>query len=174
MRSTFLRAVLLAPLLMVAVVLPAAPADAGHHGIPGLQISPQHVSFGPVAVGAPGCTVQEGVLVGCVTATVTLTNTGSEALLFDSFSTCDKVFPDSSCSQSGPSWGGEFRDNTPGACSSDFFDFVLDPGESCYLLLFAVPEVEGLIKGFIVVRTHAGPEPLDLDFEKIRVTVRGV
>jgi len=175
MGSRLVRMALLVPLLALAVALPAAPASAAHH-VAGLELSQRSVDFGPVPVGAPGCTQVNGELVGCVAQTVTLTNTGSDVLLFDSFSTCDKVFRSfGSCSESGPSWGGMFSDNNnPSSCGGDLSDFALDPGESCQLTLIAVPSAAGRITGYVVARVHAGPGPLDLDYTTIRVSVTGV
>jgi hypothetical protein len=175
MLSKVLRAGLLVPLIVMAVALPAVPASAARH-IAGLELSQRSVDFGTVPVGAPGCAQVNGELVGCVVRTVTLTNTGSDVLLLDSFSTCDKVFRHfGSCSESGPSWGGMFTNNSnPISCIGDLFDFALDPGEHCELSLIAVPSAAGRIRGLVVVRVHAGPEPLDLDYEAIRVSVRGV
>jgi hypothetical protein len=175
MRLRVLRVGLLAPLLALAVAVPAPSAQAAHH-VAGLELSQRSVDFGSVPVGAPGCAQVNGELVGCVTRTVTLTNTGSATLLFDSFSTCDKVFRAyGSCSESGPSWGGMFSDNgNPSSCIGDLFDYALDPGESCELTLIAVPTAIGQIRGYVVARVHTGPEPLDLDFTTITVTVRGV
>jgi hypothetical protein len=175
MRSRLLRAGLLVTLIVSAVALPAVPASAARH-IAGLELSKHSVDMGSVPVDAPGCAQVNGELVGCVVRTVTLTNAGSDVLLIDSFSTCDKVFRHfGSCSESGPSWGGMFTDNSnPISCVGDLFDFALDPGESCELSLIAVPSVAGRIRGLVVVRVHAGPEPLDLDYEVIRVSVKGV
>jgi hypothetical protein len=175
MRSRLLRASLLMALLM-AVMLPAAHADEwrGARGIPDLQITPHHVYLGRVPVNDPRCTFVDGGLVGCVERIVTLTNTGTEPLVWDSFSTCGaKVLPDSSCG-SGPSWGGVFSDRNAGACTADSFDFVLDPGESCYLRLFAYPSARGWFKAYEVIRVHDDVDPLLLRFEKIKITVRGV
>ena len=154
MRSRLLRASLLAPLLL-AVVLPAARADEWHgaRGVPNLRISPHHVYLGRVPVNPPGCTFDTGLPVGCVQRIVTLTNTGTESLVLDSFSTCTKVFPDGSCSESGPSWGGVFSDRSNGACTADSFDFVLDPQESCSLRLYAYPTAR---KWFKALRGRAG------------------
>jgi hypothetical protein len=165
----------LVPLFSLTLAIPAAPASAARH-VAGLELSQRSVDFGPVPVDAPGCALVNGQLVGCVTRVVTLTNTGSEVMTFESFSTCSKVFRSfGSCSESGPSWGGVFRDNdNPSACSSDFFDFTLDPGESCQLTLFAVPSAAGRIQGYEIAVVRTGPEPLDLDYRTIRVTVRGV
>jgi hypothetical protein len=169
-----LRAGLLVPLLALAVAWPAVPASAAHH-IAGLELSQRTVDFGLVPVDAPGCAQVNGELVGCVVQTVTLTNTGSDVLLFDSFSTCDKVFRSfGSCSDTGPSWGGMFSDNgNPSSCIGDLFDYALDPGESCQLTLLAVPSAAGRITGYVVARVHAGPGPLDLDYTTIRVSVTG-
>ncbi|HSS67797.1 MAG TPA: hypothetical protein VLK34_04550 [Nocardioidaceae bacterium] len=175
MRSRLLRASLLAPLLL-AVMLPAARADEWHgaRGVPDLRISPHHVYLGRVPVNPPGCTFDTGLPVGCVQRIVTLTNTGTEAIVLDSFSTCTTVFPDGSCSESGPSWGGVFSDRSDGACTADSFDFVLDPGESCYLRLFAYPTARKWFKAFEVVRVHDSVDPLLLRFESIKITLRGV
>jgi hypothetical protein len=174
MGSRSRRVGLVIALLALALAWPAGPASAAHH-IAGLQMSQRSVDFGVVPVDAPGCSQVNGELVGCVTRTVTLTNTGSEVLLFDSFSTCDKVFGSfGSCSESGPSWGGMFSDNSnPSSCIGDLFDSALDPGESCQLTLLAVPSAAGRIRGYVVARVHSGPDPLDLDYAAIRVSVTG-
>jgi hypothetical protein len=175
MRSRLFLAGLLVPMIVMALALPSAPARAARH-IAGLELSQRSVALGSVPVDAPGCAQVNGELVGCVVRTVTLTNVGRDVLLFDSFSTCDKVFRSfGSCSESGPSWGGMFSDNgNPLSCIGDLFDVALDPGESCELSLIAVPSAAGRIRGLVVVRVHAGPEPLDLDYEVIRVSVKGV
>jgi hypothetical protein len=173
MRSRLLLAGL--AILALALTLSPAPASAAHH-VAGLELSQRSVDFGSVPVDAPGCSQVNGVLVGCATRTVTLTNAGSETLVFDSFSTCSKVFRSyGSCTESGPSWGGMFGDNgNPGSCIGDLFDAALDPGESCQLTLIGVPSALGRIRGYVAVRVHSGPEPLDLDYLTIRVAVRGV
>jgi hypothetical protein len=172
MRSRSLGVGVLTPLLAIALALLAPPADASRH-VQGLSVSPNRVDLGRVHVDAPGCSLQIDVLVGCVQKDITLTNTGTETLEFGGFSTCDKVFPDASCSESGPSWGGMFRNNpNPTSCISDFADNFLDPGETCQLTVFAVPSTLGRINGWVMVRTVAGP--IDFDFVTIRVTVRGV
>ena len=175
MRLVVLRSSVVVALLALAVAWPAVPASASRH-IAGLELSQRSVDLGEVPVDAPGCAQVNGELVGCVVRTVTLTNTSSGVLLFDSFSTCSKVFRAfGSCSDSGPSWGGMFGDNSnPSSCIGDLFDFALDPGESCELTLLAVPSAAGRIRGSVVARVHSGPGPLDLDYIAIRVSVTGV
>jgi hypothetical protein len=170
-----LRVGMLVPLLALAVAIPGTSASAARH-VTGLALSTRSVDFGSVPVGAPACAQVNGELVGCVTRTVTLTNTSGDVLLFEGISTCSKVFRSfGSCSGSGPSWGGMFADNgNPSSCIGDLFDSALDPGESCELTLVAVPSAAGRIKGYVAVHGQAGPEPLDLDYAVITATVLGV
>jgi hypothetical protein len=162
----------LVPVIALALAIPAAPASAARH-VAGLQLSQRIVNFGEVPVGAPGCTRVNGVLVGCEVRVVTLTNVGSEVIQFESFSTCSKVFRSfGSCSGSGPSWGGTAGYDSD--CGGNLDHWALDPGESCQLTLFAVPSDAGRIQGYEIAVVRVGPEPLDLDYAVIRVTVHGV
>jgi hypothetical protein len=172
MRSQTRRIALALLLLALALALPTAPASAARH-VAGLQLSQRSIDFGEVPVGAPGCTRVNGVLVGCEVRTVTLTNVGSEVIQFESFSVCSKVFRSyGSCSGSGPSWGGMAGYDSD--CGGDLDHWALDPGESCQLTLVAVPSDAGRIQGYQIAVVRTGPEPLDLDYAVIRVTVRGV
>ena len=130
--------------LLSLVLAPAAEAAS-------VSVSPAEVDFGTVSVANPDCQVVAGVpSSGCVTATVTITNTGSETVYFESASACERLFNNEiqTCITRTAGWGGFVGE----PLSTCFSDWTLVPGESCTVVLVAAPTRQGMVRGFFIMR----------------------
>ena len=130
--------------LLSLVLAPAAEAAS-------VSVSPAEVDFGTVSVANPDCQVVAGVpSSGCVTATVTITNTGSETVYFESASACERLFNNEiqTCITRTAGWGGFVGE----PLSTCFLDWTLVPGESCTVVLVAAPTRQGMVRGFFIMR----------------------
>jgi hypothetical protein len=112
-----------------------------------VSVNPTSVDFGRVPFNG-GCMVIGDVPNEfCVTRTVTITNTGSETLFGAGFRSCEQYFPETnSCFTLRADWGGFVSGGDPNTCIFG----VVDPGESCTVVLVAFPSRPGLIRGFFV------------------------
>jgi hypothetical protein len=139
------RAFLAAAALVLLAVQPAA-------GSTPLQVSPAEVNFGRVAMGE--CQVVNNVPgPGCATQTITITNTGTETFSYQhgwSASSCERIFRDRTCLIRTASWGG-FLGDPASTCLAGFSGFMLDPGESCTVVLIASPSRKGVIHGYFIM-----------------------
>ena len=99
----------------------------------------------------PPCEIVSGVpSSGCVTATVTITNTGGETVYFESASACERLFNNEiqTCITRTAGWGGFVGE----PLSTCFSDWTLVPGESCTVVLIAGPTRPGTIRGYFIMR----------------------
>ncbi len=147
------RAFLAALALALLVVQPAAASTS-------LQFSPGEVDFGRVAVGE--CLVFNNVPgPGCVTQTITITNTGTETFAPSGYSasSCERIFRDRTCLIRTASWGG-FLGDPASSCLASLPGFTLDPGESCTVVLVAQPSRKGGIRGYFIMTATLGTETI--------------
>jgi hypothetical protein len=150
----------------VALSVLAGPSIANTKG--DVTASPARVKFGPVPVEAPDCHTENGIpSSGCTTATITVTNTGTEPVVVFSVSVCNRVSEGPSCILD-DRWGGMASDELS-TCLS-LRNGLLRPGRSCAIVLIAIPGREGTIKGFLLMTTDEGSTTL----LTVPVKVRGV
>jgi hypothetical protein len=121
-----------------------------------LSVSPAEVNFGTVPVTNPDCTYDfatDTFSSGCVTSTLTITNTGIETIYFESASVCQSLFHNEiqTCDTRTAGWGG-FAGNVQ--LSTCFSDWTLVPGESCTVVLLASPSRLGLVRGYFIMRNR--------------------
>ena len=113
-------------------------------GAASLSVSPAEIDFGTVSVTSPECRLVDGVpSSGCVTATVTITNTGTETVYFESASVCERLFHNAiqTCLTQTAGWGGFVGE----PLSTCFSDWTLLPGESCTVVVVAAPTRQGTV-----------------------------
>ncbi len=139
------RAFLAAAAVLLLAAQPVAAAAQ-------LQVTPEEVDFGKVAVGE--CTVVNQVPdPSCVTRTVTVTNVGDETFSATnswSATTCQQLLQ-GSCVTKTASWGAAVPAPTS-TCLSFGLPKTLLPGESCTIVLFAAPSRKGAIHGWFIMR----------------------
>jgi hypothetical protein len=122
-----------------------------------LSVSPAEVDFGTVPVTNPDCTYDfatDTFSSGCVTTTLTITNTGIETVYFESASVCQSLFHNAiqTCDTRTAGWGG-FAGNVQ--LSTCFSDWTLVPGESCTVVLIASPSRLGMVRGYFIMRDRS-------------------
>ena len=135
--------------VIVAVVLTLvfAPAAAAAS----LAVDPAEVDFGAVDVVNPDCVVIAGIpSSGCVTATVTITNTGTDTVFFESASACERLFNNEirTCITRTAGWGGFLGE----PLSTCFSDWTLVSGEFCSVTVLAAPTRQGTVRGYFIMR----------------------
>ncbi len=133
--------------LLSLVLTPAAEAAS-------LSVSPAEVDFGTVDVTNPDCELVGGVpSSGCVAATVTITNTGSDTVYFESASACERLFHNEiqTCITRTAGWGGFVGE----PLSTCFSDWTLVPGESCTVVLVTAPTRQGMVRGYFIMRERS-------------------
>jgi hypothetical protein len=136
-------------LALLAPLGAAASAQAAAAAV--LNVSTAEVNFGSVPVTNPACQIVDGVpSSGCVTTTVTITNTGSDTVFFESASACESLFHNEiqTCITRTAGWGGFVGE----PLSTCFSDWTLVPGESCAVVLVAGPTRLGTIRGYFIMR----------------------
>ena len=135
--------------VIVAVVLTLVLAPSAVAA--SLAVEPPEIDFGTVDVVNPDCVVFAGIpSSACVTATVTITNTGSETVRLESASACERLFNNEiqTCITRTAGWGGFLGD----PLSTCFSDWTLAPGESCSVTLVAAPTRQGMVRGYFIMR----------------------
>jgi len=130
----------------------APTAEAGS-----LSVSPAEVDFGTVRVTNPDCAYDfatDTFSLGCVTTTLTITNTAIETMYFESASVCQTLFHNEiqTCDTRTAGWGG-FAGNVQ--LSTCFSDWTLVPGESCTVVLIASPSRVGMVRGYFIMRDRS-------------------
>jgi hypothetical protein len=141
-----LRQFIIAALLSL-MLAPAAEAAS-------LSVSPAQIDFGTVSVTNPDCQIVGGVpSSGCVTATVTITNTGTETVYFESASVCERLFHNAiqTCITQTAGWGGFVGE----PLSTCFSDWTLLSGESCTVVVVAAPTRQGTVRGYFIMRERS-------------------
>jgi hypothetical protein len=135
----------------VLVLVPPAAASVS------ASISPTAVDFGRVPFDV-GCFVAGDVPnERCVTRTVTITNTGTESLEGVGLRSCETYVAASNiCFTIHAGWGGFATGGDPRTC---IFAAVA-PGESCTVLLVAVPSRRGRIAGSFVAEMYSAVSDL--------------
>ncbi|MFL5919262.1 MAG: hypothetical protein ACJ74X_11115 [Gaiellaceae bacterium] len=122
-----------------------------------LSVSSAAVDFGTVPVTNAYCTYDfatDTPSSGCVTTTLTITNTGVETMYFESASACQTLFHNEiqTCDTRTAGWGG-FAGNVH--LSTCFSDWTLVPGESCTVVLIASPSRLGMVRGYFIMRDRS-------------------
>ena len=125
-----------------------APAVGAPHLESHLIFEPARVNFGAVPVDDPDCTYVDEFR-GCATVTVTIRNSGTESFGVAGYSVCATFARDGSSCEGGD-WGG-MAGLPSSTCLEDPSHAVLEPGDSCRVVLVAIPGSEGLTKGYLVV-----------------------
>jgi hypothetical protein len=132
----------LTALTLLAFAPPAAASVSA-------SVSPTSVNFGRVPFEG-GCVVGANDVPNefCVTRTLTITNTGTEALFGAGAGACERFLqPQNSCVTLHASWGG-FTGSGTSTCLSGI---SLAPGDSCTVILVASPSRPGLIRGVFTI-----------------------
>ena len=126
----------LASLLLV----PSASASVS------VSVSPTSVDFGRVPFKSGCFLVNDVPNEFCVTRTLTVTNTGTETMFESGARSCEYFLQPNSCLTLHADWGGIAGPNTSTCLSG----ITIAPGESCTVILVAIPSRPGLIRGFFV------------------------
>jgi hypothetical protein len=129
----------LAVLALLVLGPPAAAAAS-------LSVTPSSVDFGRVPVDSQCQVVNDVPNEFCVTQTLTVTNTGTDTLLFGSASACERITRGGTCLTRRAGWGG-FTGSTTSTC----IFATLAPGDGCTVVLVADPTRRGLIRGLFIM-----------------------
>jgi hypothetical protein len=133
---------------LAGLALFASPAAASVSA----TISPTSVDFGRVVYNG-GCQIDanDQPNAACVTRTLTVTNTGTEALEGLGAGACETlILPQNSCITVHAGWGG-FTGHGTSTCIFG----VVAPGETCTVVLVASPTRKGQIRGFFEIELYS-------------------
>lgn len=144
------RLLVLSALALALALVPGGgrPAAAARHVDSPLTFEPKRINFGAVEVDDHDCTYTDGFR-GCTTATVTIRNSGATPFEVAAYSVCATFAKDGSSCEGGD-WGG-MAGLPSSTCLEDPSHAVLQPGETCQVVLVAAPSSRGPAKGYLVV-----------------------